>query len=443
MKPILPNHATLLATGWFVGGLLTGAIVGRTLVDRLSRPYDDLAPLARVVGTVEAEYVEPLSRGELVDAAIHGVLDRLDDQSRWLGPQQLQALRDDAEGATTSLGIEVEPHADGVAVTKVVEGSPASAHGLTTGDRILEVDGNTLAGMALTEVQRRLDRGEGRRARLTVLREGWTNPRTIETERDRLPRRVVSGAVLPHHVMYVRLAQFQDGAARELESEVRALAERLGGFEATPGLLLDLRDNPGGLLTEAVAVCDLFLDEGVIVRTQGRPSSSWSNEEHRATRGGLPATLPVVVLVNGMSASASEIVAGAFQDTGRGMLVGQSTYGKGTVQKVYVPDRGRNVALKLTVGRYTTPSGQPVAPEAGRVPDVIVGYPTAPGPVAQLRRELEDLDLETDIENRLLPLLSNLPEDPTMRPDVPWDLPPEDRLGQDPQLAAAWKLLTR
>ncbi|MEN0062913.1 MAG: S41 family peptidase [Myxococcota bacterium] len=441
MSRVLPTYATLFTTGWFVGGLLAGALAGRALLERWSGPYDDLAPLARVVGTVEAEYIEPIERDALVEAAIHGVLDRLDPQSRWLGPKQLRALRDDAEGTTSSLGIEVKPHKDGVAVTRVVEGSPASEKGLTTGDRILEVDGRTLAGMALTDVQRHLDDGTSPRARLTVLRDGWANPRTIETERDRLPRNVVTTSVLDQQVIYARLIQFQDGSANELYAALVGQARHLGGFDKTTGVVLDLRDNPGGLLSEAVAVTDLFLDEGVIVRTQGR-AGAWNEEVHSATQGGIPAGVPVVVLVNGMSASASEIVAGAFQDTGRGVLVGQPTYGKGTVQKVYVPDRNEDAAIKLTVGRYTTPSGQPVAPKEGRVPDYLVAYPTPPGPVTRLMSELRQLDLDPDATHELTAIVATLPEDPEVRPIIDWDAPVAQRLRTDPQLQAAWRLLT-
>ncbi len=441
MRPIVPTHATLYATAWFVSGLLAGSIVGRTIVHDLARPYHDLAPLARVVGTVEAEYLEPLERAVLVDAAIQGVLDRLDPQSRWLGPRQLQALRDDAEGATTTLGIQVEPRENGVEVTRVLEGSPASQEGLTTGDRILEVDGQTLAGMTLTDVQRRLDEGEGSRARLTVLRAGWTGPRTIEAERDRLHRQVVTGATLQRGVVYVRLAQFQEGAARDLEAGIAELVGELGGWDHAAGLIVDLRDNPGGLLSEAVGVADLFLDEGLIVSTEGR-TGSFDREAHHATRGGLPPEVPVAILVNGMSASASEIVAGAFQDTGRGVLVGEPTYGKGTVQKVYVPDEHRQSALKLTVGRYTTPSGQPVATKEGRIPDYIVAYPTPPGPVAQIEKAVTALELDPDTRNSLGALIASLPEDPRPRAEIPWEAPIHARFAEDPQLRAAWRLLT-
>jgi len=440
---VVPHtHATLFAASWFVAGLIAGAMMGRLVIDELARPWDDLTPLARVVGTVEAEYLDPIPRQTLVDAAIEGVMDRLDPQSRWLGPEQLQDLRDDAEGATRSLGIEVKPEADGFAVTRVVEGSPASIEGLAEGDRILEVDGHTLAGMSLRDVERQLDDGEGPQARLTVLREGWAVPRTIETARDRLPRRVVTGDVLEGGVLYARLTQFQEGAGRELHEELVALGERVGGFDRATGLVLDLRDNPGGLLSEAVAVADLFLDDGVIVRTQGR-AGSLKEEVHHATPGGLPSDLPVVLLVNGMSASASEIVAGAFQDTGRGVLVGEKTYGKGTVQKVYVPDQRRESALKLTVGRYTTPSGQPVAPKEGRTPDYIVAYPAAEGPLRQLEGAIAELDIDDATSQTLSTLLASLPPEAPSRAEIEWDAPPAERLARDPQLRTAWSLLAQ
>jgi len=442
VKAVPHSSATLLATIWFVGGLLAGAAVGRLVISEVSRPYEGLAPLIHVVGTVESEYLEPIPRETLVDAAIHGVLDRLDAQSSWLEPHQLQALRDDTEGATPSLGIEIEAHADGVSVTRVIDGSPARLQGLATGDRILEIDGQALAGMALPDVMRHLEQGIGTSATLTLYRDGWAHPRTIEAARDRLPRRVVSGGVLEDSVIYVRLVQFQAGAAEELHEKVKALGQLIGGLSNATGLILDLRDNPGGLLTEAVEVADLFLDEGVIVKTQGR-QGSWPQEAHHATVGGLPTDLPVVVMTNRMSASASEIVAGAFQDTGRGALVGETTYGKGTVQKIFVADRRPDFALKLTVGRYTTPSGQPVAPKEGRTPDYIVTFPRAAGPMDRLAEELAALELDPEKSQTLTALLATLPSAPPNRTEIPWDAPLEERFTTDPQLSAAWNLLTR
>ncbi|HHO51693.1 MAG TPA: S41 family peptidase [Deltaproteobacteria bacterium] len=434
-----PARATVLATGLFVAGLLVGSLTGRAAVARAQDPYAHLDLFARVLTTIEDDYVEPISPKELIDAAIVGMIGRLDGQSRWLDSDQLQELRDDAHGTTTSLGIEVEATEGGAEVVRVLDGSPAERDGLATGDQILEVDGQQLAGMPLETIRDRFEGDRGERATLKVLREGWEQPRTIETVRDRVQRRVVDGALLEQRVAYLRLRQFQEGTADDLIAELELLAgpQGLGSLQ---GLIVDVRDNRGGLLSEAVAVADLFLDEGVIVSTRGRNTPELG-EIHRATPGGLPADLPTVLLINGMSASASEILAGALQDTGRGVLVGEPTYGKGTVQKVYLHDAPQETALKLTVGRYYTPSGQPVAPKEGRVPDHVVPYPVEAGPVAQLRARLARAELPEDEREELLTLVDQLGHDPHEHANIPWDLPIEQRLRVDPQLARALQLL--
>ena len=230
--------------------------------------------------------------------------------------------------------------------------------------------------------------------------------------------------------------------AEELTSEVERLAAP-GEVADLAGLVLDVRDNPGGLLSQAVAVTDLFLDEGVIVSTRARHAEE-AVEEHFATPGGFPATLPTVVLVNGMSASASEIVASALQDTGRGVLVGVHTYGKGTVQKVYlVPgsEPEAQSALKLTVGRYYTPSGQPVAPQEGRAPDHVVPIPAPPSALERLRERLAHADLEEAERQELLALVAEIPSADSGTASIDWDRPVAERLHADPQLQKALSLL--
>jgi carboxyl-terminal processing protease len=233
---------------------------------------------------------------------------------------------------------------------------------------------------------------------------------------------------------YARLILFQRGAAGELE---RALA-RLSSERPLSGLILDLRDNPGGLLDEAVSVADLFLDDGVIVSTWGRLESE--RAEHRATPGGVPAALPVVTLINGYSASASEIVAAALQETGRATLVGTRTYGKGSVQTMYEHLDGS--ALKLTIGRYYTPSGNPVAPEDGRAPDLVVAWPVATTTRSKLKARLTEVGLSAAERDELTALVDALPDDPPRgRPAIPFDLPLAERPSRDPQLAAALLML--
>lgn len=435
-----PARATVLATGLFVVGLLVGSMTGRAAVARAQDPYAHLDLFARVLTTIEDDYVESIPPEELINAAISGMIGRLDRQSRWLDSDQLQELRDDAQGTTTSLGIEVEATNEGVEVVRVIDGSPAARDGLATGDQIIEVDGQLLAGMPLDAIRSRFEGDRGQPATLKILREGWAKPRTIETIRDKVQRRVIYSELIEGGVAYLHLRQFQEGTADDMLAELSFVAGPRGGIEALDGLIVDVRDNRGGLLSEAVAVADLFLDEGVIVSTRGRDTPD-RGEVHLATPGGLPPDLPVVLLTNGMSASASEILAGALQDTRRGVLVGEPTYGKGTVQKVYLHDAPQETALKLTVGRYYTPSGQPVAPKEGRVPDHLVPYPVEAGPVAQLRTRLSSARLPAQERAELLALVDRLGDDPHRHAHIPWDLPVGERRGLDPQLARAIELL--
>jgi carboxyl-terminal processing protease len=439
-----PTYATLFASALFTGGLLCGALAGRAAVARAQDPYVHLDLFARILTTIQQDYVEEIPPEVLVSAAIRGMVTELDSQSRWLDPDQLQELRDDAAGQTVGLGIEVGSTDNGVEIVSVLPDSPASRDGLVEGDQVLAIDGQQLEGLGLEEIRKRFAGERGAPTELTVLRSGWNEPRTISTVRDKVHRESVSGHLLQARgVVYVRLSQFQEGSAADLQAEVEHLAAS-GGVDELRGLVLDLRDNPGGLLSEAVAISDLFLDEGVIVSTRSRGEE----EVLRATLGGFPTSLQLVVLVNGMSASASEIVAGAMQDTKRGVLVGERTYGKGTVQQVYLHaisplelERQGEAALKLTVGRYFTPSGAPVAAEEGRTPDHEVPFPRQPSPADQLRARLQSSSLPSSDRSELLALVDALPPGPAVKAQIPWDEPFDKRLRGDPQLVAALALL--
>ncbi|MBX2800308.1 MAG: PDZ domain-containing protein [Myxococcales bacterium] len=439
-----PSRATFLVTGLVVMGLLSGAWIGRVALERIHAPYASVALVARVLAAIEADYVEPVPTEELVDAAIEGMVDHLDSQSRWLDHSQLRALRNDPDAAPASgLGLDIAPSDSGVRVVRVVEGSPAARTGVIPGDRILQVDGQDLQGLPLHEVEQTFHGAQGPHgATLTVLREGWTSPRRLRTAQQQRPATAgVRAELLPSGIAYARLAHFQQGAAEALLAEVERVASGVGGVPSLSGLVVDVRDNPGGLLAEAVAVVDLFLDEGVIVRTRNRAADD--QETHLATPGGFPTSLPTVVLINGMSASASEILAGALQDTNRGILVGERTYGKGTVQKLYLHrDSPHPSALKLTVGRYYTPSGAPVAPSEGRVPDIEVTLAPPPGPRTKLERRIAALALEEADRVELQALVAQLPKDRPRSAAIAWDLPVEERLERDPQLARAISVLT-
>jgi carboxyl-terminal processing protease len=268
---------------------------------------------------------------------------------------------------------------------------------------------------------------------LTVVRMGWDTPRDVRTVRDRIKLELVRVEAFGTGMGYARLVQFHDNAAKDLHAKVRGLY----GGEAPRGLILDLRDNPGGLLDEAVAVADLFLDEGPIVETRSRTEG---HTVHEATAGGFPAEMPIVVLVNGQSASAAEIVAAALQDTKRARLVGTRTYGKGSVQTIY--ENRDESALKLTIGRYFTPSGQPVAPREGRQPEYVVTLPGGPDPADQLRQRLTEAVGDEAARAELLGLLDGV-SPPHAREEgaVSWTGTVAERVDRDPQLRTAVDLI--
>lgn len=416
--------------GLFSSGLLGGAWLGARAAQHAQDPYDSLDTLVRVIGLVQTTWVDEIGTDELVEAALQGMIDRLDPHSAWMTPAAYRDLQRETHGAYTGLGVEVRLTDEGPRVTRVLPGSPASRDGIAVGDLILGVDGQGLQAVALEDVHRALVGPRGQPTEVQVQRPGDATPRTIQTVRDRVEAPNVQVESLDADVVYARLVQFREGAADDLE---RQLAHHLGAHPSK-ALVLDLRDNPGGLLTEAVATADLFLAEGTLVSTTGRVAGE------RRTYAAAPDALelPVVVLVNGRSASAAEIVAAALQDTRRGRLVGTRTYGKGSVQTVFEHRDGS--ALKLTVGRYLTPSGEPVAPRDGRLPDLVVPWPGEDTSLDDLREAIVALETLSDPQRQdLLALVDGLPnaELRMLRSPIPWEGTPATRLARDPQLAAA------
>ncbi len=427
------NHrATAGVIALFTGGLLTGAWTATAAADNTTDPYAPVDTLVRVLGLVQSRYVDDLPTDQLVSSAIDGMVDHLDPHSQWMDANTWRAMQNETWGTYTGIGVEVKLTEHGAQVTRVMPGSPASRDGVSVGDTILSIDGRALDGSDQGAVEGALLGPRGEAATLQVLRAGATAPATIQTVRDQVRTPAVSTVRLDADVVYAHITQFQEGAAAELTAALDKFSKE-GGFKA---IVLDLRDDPGGLLKEAISVADLFLDTGVIVSTWGRVESE--RQEHRATPGGY--TQPVIVIVNGLSASASEVVAGALQDTGRGKLVGTHTYGKGTVQQIFEHRDGS--ALKLTVGRYYTPSGKPVATKEGRAPDVVVPWPSDGSPRARLIDDLAALDEATPKRAEMLALVAQLPdvELKALHTDIPWEASVPERLAHDPQLAAALDL---
>lgn len=424
----------MFVAGLFLGGLLMGSWAGRAAVARATHPYSGLERFARMLTAIEVDYVEQRRSEILLDAAVQGMVDDLDPHSRWMSAEAVRELEADADGSAIGFGIDVGMKEGGVVVLDVLPGSPAEREGLKTGDRILSIDGVELDGLRLSEIEGHFQGGRGEPSDLEVLREGWEAPLRVATQRDSIRVPATEAALMPGDVMYVRIVDFQRGCAEEFAEDVA----RLQAAAATPwaGLVVDLRDNTGGLLDEAVGVVDLFLEDGPIVSVRGRRRGE---ETHPATPGAFPQAMPVVLLVDGLTASASEIVAGALQETGRAKLVGTRTYGKGSVQQLYRNPDGS--ALKLTVARYHLPSGEPIRAREGLTPDVRIEDVQRGSVRERLRTELATLELQPQRREELLALVDALEERPTRTTRRSWTMPVSDRAVSDPVVGAALDLL--
>ncbi|MCG8393006.1 MAG: S41 family peptidase [Pseudomonadales bacterium] len=326
-------------------------------------PVDELRAFAEVMERIRGAYIEDVDDRELLESAIRGMLNELDPHSNYLTPDQFDDLQVTTTGEFGGLGIEVTMEDGFVKVVTPVDDSPASKAGIQAGDLILKIDDTFVKGLSLGEAVE-LMRGEvGSEIRLMVLTDGDEKPHQVTLVRDKIQLHSVKSRMLEPGLGYLRISQFQNNTG----DDTRKALDSLSKDNTLRGLVLDLRNNPGGVLNGAVEVADLFLDNGLIVYTQGREETSRS--DFRANPGDQLKGAPVVVLVNGGSASASEIVAGALQDQDRAIVVGNRTFGKGSVQTVLPLSKDR--ALKLTTARYYTPDGRSIQAE-GIEPDIAV-----------------------------------------------------------------------
>ncbi len=354
---------------------LSLSIGGGLLSDTQAPARDEMAGeqgqlFAEVLERVKRDYVEPLDDSVLLESAIRGMVRDLDAHSQYLDAGEYRDIRISTTGSYTGVGIEVAEVDGAIRVITPIAGSPAALAGIRSGDEIIAVDGVPVTSRQLLETLGRLRGHAGSKVTVTVLRDSVA----IDHELRRQVIRVASvyKEMLSPSYGYVRVSQFRENTARELARAVDELQDANGGL--LDGLVLDLRNNPGGVLDSAVDVSDLFLDSGIIVSADGRASDSRFTRS--AHRGDILDGASLIVLVNSGSASASEIVAGALQDHNRATIVGTTTFGKGLVQTVMPLSRGR--AIKLTTSRYYTPSGDSIH-EVGIVPDVVIedtpGYP--------------------------------------------------------------------
>ncbi len=324
--------------------------------------YKGLKIFSDVLEIVQKNYVDPVESEDLIEKAIQGMVSSLDPHSALLPPEAYQELRIDTEGKFTGIGIHVTMRDGFVTVVSPIEGTPAFKAGVKARDKIVKVDGVTTS--ELRDAVKRMRGPKGTTVIITVIRETEKEPIDFTLVRDVIPIRSVKSTTLEPGYGYIRITNFRDSTTDDVVAALEKLEQDDFGLK---GLVLDLRDNPGGILTQAISVSDLFIDSGTILTIKGRLDKH--NNVYRARGNDVPREYPLIVLVNGGSASASEIVAGALKDHNRALLLGTQTFGKGSVQTVESLRDG--YGLKFTIARYYTPSGQSIQ-ATGIKPDITV-----------------------------------------------------------------------
>ncbi|KPK38021.1 MAG: peptidase S41 [Gammaproteobacteria bacterium SG8_47] len=378
-----------------------GVLAEREEAAGASLPLDELRSMSEVFAKIKNDYVEEVDDKTLLENAIRGMLSGLDPHSAYLSPDEYREMRIGTTGEFGGLGIEVGMEDGFVKVIAPIDDTPAQRAGLEAGDLIIRLDDTPVKGMTLGDAVRKMRGKRGTDITLTVVREGVDKPFKVVITRDIIKIRSVKSRVLEPGYGYVRLSHFQESTGADMVKAIEKLHKESDG--PLRGLVLDLRNNPGGLLDAAVEVSDAFLEKGIVVSVRGRTGEA--NIRKHATPDDVMSGAPVVVLVNSGSASASEIVAGALQDHHRAVVMGEQTFGKGSVQTIL--PLGSEAALKLTTARYYTPSGRTIQAE-GIKPDIDladVKVATAeadkdmkPVKEADLARHLERPDSDTDAE---------------------------------------------
>lgn len=326
--------------------------------------YSPLKRFSQVLDLVERYYVQDVDRNEMIQGAIRGMLQELDPHSSFMSQDGFREMQIDTSGEFTGIGIEISIVEGRLTVVSPIEDTPAFREGLKSGDHIMEIDGQSTQDITIMDAVKLIRGPRGTTVDLTIISRGETTPRTVTITRDVIPMHTVKLFELEPGVVLMRLTSFKETTMEDLRDALDRFSP-----EQRVGLILDLRNNPGGLLNQAVAVADAFLDEGKIVYTQGRSAQAEMNFD--ASRNVLDKETPMVVLINAGSASASEIVAGALQDHGRALILGEQTFGKGSVQTIIPLADGSGI--KLTTAIYYTPSGRSIQAK-GIDPDISVPF---------------------------------------------------------------------
>ena len=342
--------------------------------------YEKIDLFSEVLEKIQNEYVEEIDRAETIDAAINGLLQSLDPYSGYMNPEIFKESQEETSGEFGGLGIEVTMEAGVVKVISPIDDTPAAKAGVKAGDYIVQINGKQVQGKTLMEAVNLMRGPVGTSIEITIRRKGLKKAKVIKIIREIIEVRSVVSKQIQNRIGYLRLRAFNENSGVQLKNEISKIEKN----KKTVGYILDLRNNPGGLLSQAVKISDFFLDNGEIVSTNGRKSNE--NRKFFAQKGDKINGKPLIVLINNGSASAAEIVAGALQDQKRAVLLGETTYGKGSVQSI-IPLKNRG-AIRLTVSKYYLPSGKSIS-EVGVIPDI------------RIEAEGEEFSINTDTDNQL------------------------------------------
>jgi carboxyl-terminal processing protease len=362
MNNVFSKRSLLLF--FFLTGLILLGPYGDSRVSAIDRKtYQNLKTFTEILDRVEKEYVEPVDSDKLMQGAINGLMKSLDPHSSFMTAEMYKELEVETRGSFGGLGVEITILKDVLTVVSPIEDTPAYNAGVKAGDQIIRIDGKSTNDITIMEAVSKLRGPKDTKVTITIMREGLAKPKDISITRGIIKIKSVKSKIFDDHVGYIRISSFQERTGDDLK---KALLEIEAKGRPLKGIVVDMRNNPGGLLNQSVEVSDAFLKSGTIVSTRGRSKSMESKST--AKDDGDEPSCPMVVLVNEGTASAAEIVSGALQDNGRALVLGTQTFGKGSVQTVIPLEDG--AAMKLTTAKYYTPKGRSIQAE-GITPDII------------------------------------------------------------------------
>ncbi|MBI4745845.1 MAG: S41 family peptidase [Deltaproteobacteria bacterium] len=428
---------------FFITTVALGLVVGKSLAQKASgvgEAYESLKVFTDALSLIQKNYVEKVNSKDLVYGAMKGMLEGLDPHSSFMNPDTFKEMQVDTRGEFGGLGIEITMKDGILTVVSPIEDTPAFKAGIKAGDIIIKIDGKGTKDLTLMDAVKMMRGPKGTQVTITVVRETFAEPRDFTVTRDIIAVKSVKSKTLESGYGYVRVAQFQEKTDTDLDNVLDKMEKENGGLK---GLVLDMRNNPGGLLDQAVKVSDDFLESGLIVYTDGRIEGQ--KMTFSAKKEGIRPNYPIVVLVNSGSASASEIVAGALQDHGRALILGTQTFGKGSVQTIYPLEDGS--ALRLTTARYYTPSGRSIQAK-GITPDIILETEKVKKALPRAFREVREKDLDGHL---LVPGAKPEKEEKTDKPkgkeekaEAQIDAEPEDiQLNRALELLKSWQVFQK